>query len=169
MLGKGLSRVYRLKRESDDGRKRRKELAMRSSTVTIILRSLLGLVFVVFGLNKFLHFIPNPAEPPAALDFFGALFRTGYFIPLLATTEIVSGALLLTGIFVPFALVLIAPVIVNIFMFHLFLAPSGLPVAVILVALELVLAWQHRRAYAALFSGSHAEATRTSIAAEARA
>src|ERR1700732_1227510 len=132
--------------------KRRKELAMRSSTVTIILRSLLGLVFVVFGLNKFLHFIPNPAEPPAALDFFGALFRTGYFIPLLASTEIVSGALLLTGIFVPFALVLIAPVIVNIFMFHLFLAPSGLPLALIVIALEVALIWMHRDAFAPLFS-----------------
>ena len=142
---------------------------MRSSMLTIIFRSLFGLVFVVFGLNKFLHFIPNPAEPPAAMDFFGALFRTGYFIPLLATTEIVSGALLLSGILVPFALVLIAPVIVNIFMFHLFLSPSGLPLAVILGALELTLAWQHRRAYAAMFSSSGSEASTTSIAAEARA
>jgi uncharacterized membrane protein YphA (DoxX/SURF4 family) len=127
---------------------------MRSSTLTIILRTLLGLAFVVFGLNKFLHFIPNPAEPPAAMDFFGALFRTGYFIPLLATTEIVSGALMLAGIFVPFALVLLAPVIVNIFMFHLFLAPGGLPVAVIFVAVELTLAWHYRGAYAPLFSSS---------------
>jgi putative oxidoreductase len=127
---------------------------MRSSIPTIILRSLLGLAFVVFGLNKFLHFIPNPVEPPAAMDFFGALFRTGYFIPMLATTEIVSGALLLAGIFVPFALVLLAPVIVNIFMFHLFLAPGGLPAAVIFVVLELTLAWQHRGAYAPLFSSS---------------
>jgi putative oxidoreductase len=142
---------------------------MRSSIATVIFRSLLGLVFVVFGLNKFLHFIPNPAEPPAAMDFFGALFRTGYFIPLLASTEIVSGALLLIGFLVPFALVLIAPVIVNIFMFHLFLSPSGLPVAVVLVALELALAWHHRRAYAALFSSSRVEAPPTPIGAEARA
>jgi len=142
---------------------------MRSSIAAIIFRSLLGLVFLVFGLNKFLHFIPNPAEPPAAMDFFGALFRSGYFIPLLATTEIVSGALLLTGILVPFALVLIAPVIVNIFMFHLFLAPGGLPMGVILGALELALAWQYRRAYTAIFSSSGADVPRTPIAAEARA
>lgn len=142
---------------------------MRVSIWTIILRSLLGLAFVVFGLNKFLHFIPNPAEPSAAMDFFGALFRTGYFIPLLATTEVVSGALMLTGILVPLALVLIAPVIVNIFMFHLFLAPGGLPLAVIFVALELILAWQYRGAYAAMFSGGSAEATRTPVGAEARA
>jgi uncharacterized membrane protein YphA (DoxX/SURF4 family) len=105
------------------------------------LRTLFGLAFLVFGMNKFLHFIPNPQESPVAMDFLGALFRTGYFLPLLAATEIVSGALLLSGIFAPFALALIAPVIVNIFMFHVFLAPSGLSMAVIFVALELALAW----------------------------
>jgi uncharacterized membrane protein YphA (DoxX/SURF4 family) len=130
---------------------------------------LLGLAFLVFGLNKFFHFIPNPAEPPAAMNFFGALFKTGYFIPLLASTEIVSGALLLTGIFVPFALVLLAPVLVNIFMFHLFLSPSGLPMAIIFAALEVTLAWQYRRAYGALFSSGRAELAQTPFTAEARA
>jgi putative oxidoreductase len=139
---------------------------MRASVATIILRSLLGLVFLVFGLNKFFHFIPNPAVPPAAMNFFGALFRTGYFIPLLASTEIVSGALLLTGTLIPFALVLIAPVIVNIFMFHLFLAPSGLPLAVVFAALEIALAWQYRHAYAAMFVTSRPEPAR--LSAEAR-
>jgi len=139
------------------------------SIAKIILRSLLGLVFLVFGLNKFLHFIPNPPEPAAAMDFFGALFRAGYFLPLLATTEVISGTLLLTGTLVPFALVLIAPVIVNIFMFHFFLAPAGLPIAVVLAALEVVLAWMHRDAYGPLFSNSRSEATRTSMSAEAHA
>jgi putative oxidoreductase len=114
--------------------------SVNSSTITVTLRSLLGLAFLVFGLNKFLHFIPNPAEPPAAMEFFGALFKTGYFLPLLATTEVVSGALLVTNVMVPFALVLLAPVIVNIFMFHLFLAPGGLPIASIFAALEITLA-----------------------------
>lgn len=141
---------------------------MRSSVTTVVLRTLFGLAFLVFGLNKFLHFIPNPQEPRAAMDLFGALFRTGYFIPLLATTEIVSGALLLSGILVPFALVLLAPVIVNILMFHLFLAPSGLPIAVVFVACELILAWQYRWAYAPIFS-SPPEAIGTPVAADARA
>jgi putative oxidoreductase len=141
---------------------------MKSSTTIIVLRTLFGLAFVVFGLNKFLHFIPNPQEPPAAMDFFGALFRTGYFIPLLATTEIVSGALLLSGILVPFGLVILAPVIVNIFMFHLFLAPGGLPIAIVFVAFELILAWQYRWAYAAIFTNPR-EAIGTPIAADARA
>ncbi len=142
---------------------------MKSSITTVILRSLLGLIFLIFGLNKFFHFIPNPAEPPAAMDFFGALFRSGYFFPLLAGTEVISGALLLTGMMVPFALVLIAPVIVNIFMFHLFLAPGGLPIAVVLVALEVILAWMHRDAFAPLFSGSRAMATQGAMRAEAHA
>lgn len=141
---------------------------MRPSATIIVLRTIFGLAFVVFGLNKFLHFIPNPQEPPAAMDFFGALFRTGYFIPLLASTEIASGALLLSGMLVPFALVLLAPVIVNIFMFHLFLAPGGLPMAIIFVACELILAWQYRRAYAPIFSSPTA-AIGTPVAADARA
>jgi uncharacterized membrane protein YphA (DoxX/SURF4 family) len=139
------------------------------SIAKLILRSLLGLTFLVFGLNKFLHFIPNPPEPAAAMDFFGALFKTGYFLPLLATTEVFSGILLLTGLMVPLALVLLAPVIVNVFMFHLFLAPDGLPIAVVIVALEAVLAWMHRDAFAPLFSGSRSEVTRTPMSAEVRA
>ncbi len=131
---------------------------MKSSLTVIILRSLLGLVFLIFGLNFFLHFIPNPAEPPAAADFLGALFRTGYFLPLLGATQVVGGVLLLTGMMVPFALVLLAPVIVHILMFHLFLAPAGLPVAVVVVALEVILAWMHRDAFAPLFSSGRIEA-----------
>ena len=141
---------------------------MRSSTATIVLRILFGLAFVVFGLNKFLHFMPNPQEPPAAMNFFGALVSTGYFIPLLATTEIVSGALLQSGILAPFGLVLLAPVIVNIFMFHLFLAPGGLPMAIVFAALEMILAWQYRWAYAPIFSG-RPEAIGPVLAADARA
>ena len=141
---------------------------MKSSLTNVILRSLLGLVFVVFGLNKFLHFIPNPVEPPAAMDFFGALFKTGYFLPMLASTEVIAGTLLLTGFVTPFALVLLAPIIVNIFMFHLFLAPSGLPIGAVLAALEIALAIMHRGAFAPLFSGSSIGA-RTTIGAEAHA
>jgi len=134
----------------------------------VILRSLLGLIFLVFGLNLLLHFLPNPAEPPAAADFLGALYRSGYLLQLLGVTQAVSGALLLTGVMVPFALVLLAPVIVNILMFHVFLAPAGLPVALVVVALEVILAWMHRDAFAPLFSGGP-EAARTRMGAEARA
>jgi uncharacterized membrane protein YphA (DoxX/SURF4 family) len=107
-------------------------------------RILLGIVFFVFGLNGFFHFIPQPpvSGPPA--DFAGALMATGYFFPLLKGTEVVAGALLLTGRLVPLALTVLAPVIVNIFAFHLFLAPAGLALPVVIVALEVFLAWSYR-------------------------
>jgi uncharacterized membrane protein YphA (DoxX/SURF4 family) len=118
----------------------------------VILRSLLGLIFLVFGLNIFLQFLPQPPLPPAAGEFFGALAKTGYFVPMIGATQVIAGALLLAGIAVPLALILLAPVVVNIFLFHVFLAPGGLPLALIVVALEVILAWMHREAYAPLFA-----------------
>src|SRR5580658_5876607 len=90
-----------------------------------IARILLGLVFFVFGLNGFLQFMPQPKTMPlGALDFFGALLRTGYMLQLIAGTQTLSGALLLLNRFVPLALAFLAPVIVNIIAFHIFLSPS---------------------------------------------
>ena len=88
---------------------------------TLIARILLGLTFFVFGLNGFFHFIPQPkdAMSQGAMDFFGALMKTNYMIPLIFTTQILGGALLLLNRFVPLALTLLAPVIVNIILFHL--------------------------------------------------
>jgi uncharacterized membrane protein YphA (DoxX/SURF4 family) len=108
----------------------------------------LGLVFAVFGLNKFFHFLPQPpiSGPPA--EFFGALFATGYMLPLIATTEVIAGLLLLSGRFVPLALALLAPVIVNIVAFHAFLAPGGLAVPVFVLAAEIYLAWAYRDSFA---------------------
>ncbi len=112
-------------------------------------RVLMGLIFLVTGLNGFLNFLPQPATPmPArALAFLGALMKTGYMLPLLAGTQSIVGALLLSNRFVPLALALIAPVVVNIVAFHLFLSPSGLGVAVVVAALEVYLVWAYRRAY----------------------
>ena len=116
---------------------------------TLIARILLGLTFFVFGLNGFFHFIPQPKEamPQGAMDFFGALIKTNYMIPLIFTTQMLGGALLLLNRFVPLALTLLAPVIVNIILFHLFLAPSGIPVATVVLVLELFLAWRYRSAF----------------------
>jgi len=117
-------------------------------------RILLGLVFFVFGLNGFLNFIPPPAAPvPAgAMAFAGALLQTGYMFPLIKGTEVVAGALLLTNRFVPLALVIIAPVIVNIVAFHAFLEPSGLVLALVIAAIEIALAWAHRASYRPLLA-----------------
>lgn len=117
-------------------------------------RVLLGLVFFVFGLDYFLHIMPPPKGPfPAPMmSFAGALAQSGYMMELIKGTEVLCGALLLANLFVPLALVIIAPVIVNIVAFHLFLAPSGLPLALVLVTLAGGLAWAHRDAFRPLFA-----------------
>ena len=114
-----------------------------------IARVLLGLMFFVFGLNGFLNFIPPPKSgiPEGAMAFSIAMMKTGYFFQLVKGTEVTVGLLLLLNRFVPLALVLIAPVIVNILAFHAFLAPSGVPMAVVILGLEIYLAWTYRQVY----------------------
>ena len=123
-------------------------------TLVIIVRVLLGLVFFVFGLNGFLHFMPNPPPTPAAGEFFGALIKTGYMFFLIFTPQVLGGALLLLGVAVPFALLILAPVIVNIVFFHIYLSPGLLPMALVVAAFELFLAWYYRAAFAPLFGGA---------------
>ena len=120
----------------------------------IAARILLGAVFFVFGLDGFLHFIPAPTAPipDGALAFAMAMMKTGYLFQLVKGTEVLAGALLLSNRFVPLALVLLAPVLVNIVAFHAFLAPSGLAVPIALVVLELYLAYRYRAAYRPLLS-----------------
>lgn len=113
-------------------------------------RILLGLMFAVFGLDGFLRFIPQPTTPmpEGAIDFATALIKTGYMFPLIKGTELLVGLLLLSNRFVPLALVLLAPVMVNIVAFNVVLAPGGgIGMVAVLVALHLHLAWQHRAAY----------------------
>jgi putative oxidoreductase len=119
-------------------------------------RILLGLVFFVFGLNGFLHFIPNPPPPAAAGEFFGAMIESGYMIPLIFAAQVTGGALLLIGVAVPFALVILAPVIVNIVAFHFFLSPepAQIVIALVVALLEIILALYHRAAFAPLFRGA---------------
>jgi hypothetical protein len=120
-----------------------------NSLARVAVRSLLGLLFALSGLNGFLMFLPPPSGPmPAGAAALGlALMQSGYLFQLVAGTQLVAGLLLLTNRFVPLALALIAPVIVNIFLFHAFLAPSGLVLASALVAAELYLAWSYRDAF----------------------
>jgi uncharacterized membrane protein YphA (DoxX/SURF4 family) len=89
--------------------------------VAIVARILLGLIFFVFGLNGFLNFIPLPPAPEPAQKFLMALAETGYMFPLIKTIEVITGLFILINFQVPFALLLLAPIAINIFLFHLFL------------------------------------------------
>ena len=125
-----------------------------------VARYLLGLVFFVFGLNGFLNFIPAPTSiPPAAGAFAGALMASHYFFPLLKGTEVISGALLLSNRYVPLALTFLAPIVVNIFAFHAFLEPAGLPLAIFVIALEIFLAWSYRDAFKSMLAAKVSPAT----------
>lgn len=117
-----------------------------------VARYLLGVVFLVFGLNGFLNVIPQPPPVPAAGALLGAFVESGYLMTLVKLTEVVAGALLLAGRWVPLALLALLPVTVNIFAFHLFLDPAlpGMAVAVVVFALNVFLIWAYRAYYAPL-------------------
>ena len=125
---------------------------MNKNRIGVLARILLGGTFLVFGLNGFFHFLTMPAMPNAAISFMMALGQTGYFFPVLKITEVVSGILLLTGMYVPLALVLLAPIIVQITLFHVFLAPDGLLMAIAIVILEIVLAMIYKEAWKGVLS-----------------
>jgi uncharacterized membrane protein YphA (DoxX/SURF4 family) len=112
-----------------------------------VARVLLGSIFLIFGLNGLLGFIPQPPPPAAALPFIGGLAAAGYLLPLLKLSEIFAGALLLSSRFVPLALAVLAPIVVNIVAFHVFLAPAGIGLALLVLLLEIYLAWTYRAAY----------------------
>ena len=117
---------------------------------SLIARYLLGLIFVVFGANGFLHFIPMPPPPGVAGQFMGALF-VSHVLVVIFLLQLAGGVLLLAGRYVPLALVLLGPVIVNIVLFHAFMAPSGLPLATVVVVLWLLVAWSVRSAFEGIF------------------
>lgn len=107
-------------------------------------RVLLGLVFFVFGLNFFLGFLPMPPQPEAAGALLGAFVASGYLMIAVKVIEIVAGALLVSGRFVPLALVLLAPIVANILLFNVFLAPGGLVLGLLVTALQVFLMWSYR-------------------------
>ena len=119
-------------------------------TATLIARSLLGLIFVVFGSNMFLHFIPMPPPPEGpAREFMTALFLSHYLY-VVGALQVVGGVLLLTGRWTPLGLTLVGPVIVNILCFHVLMAPAGLPMAIVVSLLALFLLWRYRDNFAGL-------------------
>ena len=118
---------------------------------SLIARLLLGLIFLVFGLNGFLQFIHMPPPTGIAAQFFGAIFASHYYIVIFAV-QVLGGLLLLVNRFVPLALVILGPVIVNIFFFHTLMAPAGIPLAVLVVILWVIVAVRNKQHFAGLFT-----------------
>jgi uncharacterized membrane protein YphA (DoxX/SURF4 family) len=117
---------------------------------TIIARVLLGLVFVIFGSNFFLNFIPMPPPPPGlAGDYFKVFAASGYMY-VIGALQLLSGLLLLIGRFVPLALTILAAMIFNILVFHILMDPKGLPLAIVVAVLELFLVSRYRDAFAGI-------------------
>ena len=120
-------------------------------TTATIARILLGLLFLTFGLNGFLHFIPMPPPSGLAGQYLGALFVSHYLVAVFLL-QAVAGALLLLNRYVSVALVLLGPIIVNILLFHSLMAPEGLPLALVAAALWLTVFFSARRAFSGIFA-----------------
>jgi putative oxidoreductase len=118
--------------------------------IFVITRVLLGLLFTVFGLNAFLHFFPTPPVPGLAGQFMGALLGSHYYV-IAFGTELIGGALLLSNRYVPLALTLLGPVIVNILSFHMFLDSENMALAIVVAVLWFLVFSQVRSAFAGLF------------------
>ena len=117
---------------------------------TTIARYLLGLMFTVFGLNGFLHFIPQPPPAsPLAQQFFTVMVASHFFV-IVFLVQLIGGILLLVNRFVPLALVLLAPVLVNILNYHALMDPAGLPIGLVAVVLWGIVFYGVRRAFAGI-------------------
>jgi putative oxidoreductase len=120
----------------------------------IIAQIIFGLMFLIFGLNGFFHFIPMAPPTGLAGEYVGGLFKSGFFFPFLKGTEVICGILLIANRYVALALLVLAPIVINILLFHVFLASEGIIMTIVLVALLGFLAWSHRKSYSAVLSAN---------------
>ena len=121
------------------------------SLSVVTARIVLGLIYFVFGLNFFLNFLPMPPQSGGPSEsFMSGLFQSGYFFPFLKGIEVILGAALLVGVFVPLVLVVLMPISLNILLFHVFLTDNPI-MSIVIIALQLYLAWAYRDYYKPLF------------------
>jgi putative oxidoreductase len=113
-------------------------------------RILLGLVFTIFGLNVFFHFMKGEPPPGPGAQFIGAMVSSGYFY-VIGVLQVLGGVCLLTGRLAPLGLTLLGPIIVNILLFHIFLVHEGMPIAIVVSLLALFLLWIYRYKFPAIF------------------
>ena len=133
----------------------------------VVARILLGLPLFASGFFGLLNLTPQPTTPLAegAMAFADALVKSGYMLQLIFITQLIVGLLLLINRFVPLALVLFAPFIVNAMAFHTFLEHTGLPFAAVFLLLELYLAWQYRKYFESVLTAKASAASRDSLPA----
>ena len=115
------------------------------------LRIVIGALLLMSGLNKFFNFMPTPEMTESAGLFMMALGETGYIFPVIAIIEIVGAGLLISGKMVPFALVILAPIMVNIALLHIVLDPAGMGMALFLIATTGWFAWNRQESFVGLF------------------
>ena len=106
--------------------------------IQLAARLLFGLGFVIFGLNGFLQFMPNPPVTPEAGALLGAFAKTSYFFPMIKVIELITGLLILSNFFAPLAAIVVTPILVGITTIHLFLNPAGIPMMIFLPSLFLL-------------------------------
>ena len=117
----------------------------------IIARVLLGLIFVVFGSNAFLKFLPMPPLPPTPAGQFLCSLIASHYVLVIGGCQVIGGALLLINRYVPLALTILGPVVVNILCYHFFMSLEGVPLALFTVLLYLFLLYRYRQYFASLF------------------
>jgi len=123
-----------------------------NSKFTMIVRIALGLLLVIFGSNKFMNFIPMELPTGDAAAFMNSLNATGYIFPAVGILEVFIGLMLLLKKWVPFVIILLAPISVNILLFHLFLDIPGVSVALLVAIFNGILIYKHWKLYRPLFS-----------------
>ena len=121
------------------------------SMFTKIVRIALAILLIIFGANKFLHFIPLPPMVGPAADFMNSLGATGYIFPIVGIIEVFVGVMLLLRKWIPFVLIVLAPISLNIVLFHLFLDIPGVGAALLVAVLNATLIYKNWRSYQALF------------------
>lgn len=134
----------------------------------IIARSLLGLLFVVFGLNIFLNFIPLPLPPEGPARNFMIALGVRHYFWVVGALEFIGGVLLLSGRYTPLGLTLLGPVIINILCVHIFLDPSGLPMAIIVAALASFLLYRYREHFVGLINPALSAPSRSATTGDAK-
>lgn len=122
-----------------------------NSKFTTIVRIVLGILLIVFGSNKFLHFIPISVTGASAQSFLKSLETVGYLFPVLGAFEMITGLMLLLKKWSAFAIILLTPITINILLFHLFLDIPGLGIAFLIATLNGILIYKNRKKYSPLF------------------